>query len=73
MVATLGSGGSGSGARAMTYRDQMVKAHDKFWPEVDKVEPVLTDLESKLDELSQISLNSYGSFYENETPKRLLR
>ena len=56
MVATPGSGGSGSGARAMTYRDKMVKAHDKFWPEVDKVEPILTDLESKLDELSQSHL-----------------
>ena len=60
MVATPGSGGSGSGARAMTYRDKMVKAHDKFWPEVDKVEPILTDLESKLDELSQSHLTVMG-------------
>ena len=56
MVATPGSGGSGSGARAMTYRDKTVKAHDKFWPEVDKVEPILTDLESNVDELSQSHL-----------------
>ena len=50
MVATPGSGGTGSGARAMTYRDKMVKAHDKFWPEVDKVEPILTDLWNELSE-----------------------
>ena len=56
MAATPGSGGSGSGARAITYRDKIVKAHDKFWPEVDKVEPILTDLESKLDGLSKSHL-----------------
>ena len=40
----------------------MVKAHDKFWPEVDKVEPILMDLESKLDELSQSHLTVMGPF-----------
>ena len=62
MVATPGSGGSGSGARAMTYRDKTVKAHDKFWPEVDKVEPILTGLKSKLHELSQSHLTVMGAF-----------
>ena len=61
MVATPGSGGSGSGARAMTYRDKTVKAHDEFWPEVDKVEPILTSLESQLDELSQSQLTQTDS------------
>ena len=61
MVATPGSSGSarGSGARALTYRDRMVKAHDKFWVEVDKAEPILKDLE---DELSQSHLTVMGHF-----------
>ena len=62
MVATLGSSGSGSGARAMAYRDKMVKAHDKFWPEVDKVESILADLEGKWNELSQSHLTVMGLF-----------
>ena len=82
MVATpgsggSGSGGSGSGARAMAYRDKIVKARGKFWREVGKVGhgPALTDLESKLDELSQSHLtestllrptrtSSYGIIYQ---------
>ena len=56
MVATPGSSGSGGGARVPTYRDKMVKVHDKFWPEVDKVEPILGDLEAKWNEPSQSHL-----------------
>ena len=56
MAATPGSGGPGGSAGGMTYRDKTVKAHDKFWPEVDTVEPLLTDLKSKLHELSQSHL-----------------
>ena len=58
MVATPGirSSGSGSGARAMAYRDKMVKAHDKIWPEVGKAEPLLVDLEGKWNELAQSHL-----------------
>jgi hypothetical protein len=50
MAATPGSGVAGGSAGAISYRDKTVKAHDKFWPEVDKVEPILTSLESQLDE-----------------------
>ena len=40
----------------------MVKAYDKFWPEVDKVEPILADLEDKWNELSQSHLTVMGLF-----------
>ena len=60
MAATPGSGGLGGSAGAMAYRDKTVKAHDKFWPEVDKIEPILTDLKSKLHELSQSHLTVYA-------------
>ena len=62
MVATPGSSGSDSSARAPTCRDKMVMAHDKFWPEVDKVEPILMDLEDKWNELSQSHLTVMGLF-----------
>ena len=56
MADTPGSGGPGGSAGAMAYRDKTVKAHDRFWPEVDKVEPILSDVKSKLHELSQSHL-----------------
>ena len=62
MVATPGSSGSGSGARAPAYRDKMVKVHGRFWPEVNKVEPILSDLEDKWNELSQSHLTVMGLF-----------
>ena len=56
MAATPGSGGPGGSAGVISYRDKTVKAHDRFWPEVDKVEPILADIKSKLHELSQSHL-----------------
>ena len=61
-MGTPGSGGLGGNAGAISYRDKTVKAHDKFWPVVDKVEPILTDLRSKLHELSQSHLTVMGPF-----------
>ena len=62
MVATPGRSSSGSSARALTYQDKMVKAHDKFWPEVDKVEPILSALKNKWNELSQSHLTDAATF-----------
>ena len=56
MAATLGSNGSGSSAGAISYQDKTIKAHDRFWPEVNKVEPILADIKSKLHKLSQSQL-----------------
>ena len=62
MVATPGSSGAAGSARALTYRDRAVKAHDRYWPEVDKIEPFLRELEDKWNELAQSHLTVMGHF-----------
>ena len=66
MVPTPGSSGAAGSARAPTYRDRTVKAHDKYWPEVDTIAPFLKELEDKWNALAQSHLTRRALFRSHQ-------